>query len=368
MVGGGQAGKPAAHGDLIPVNVARPEFRYWLAVIRTACSKPRTCELQAGEALQAPRIVILKAVRIHRFGGPEVLELDEVPVPHPARNELLVRIHAASVNPIDYKIRRGMGADTVRTMLPLTLGRDLSGTVESSGEGADAFQQGAAVYALLGGIDRGSYAEYVILKHGEAAPKPGRLSHVEAAAVPLAALTAWQGLFDHGQLQPGQTVLIHGGSGGVGHFAVQFAKVKGATVLATVSGLNRDFVRDLGADRPIDYQTERFDEIAKDVDLVLDLVAGETRERSWAVLKPGGVLVSALGEPSQEKAKAVGARGVGYRAQPNVSQLIEIGRLLDAGKVRVVVAETHPLTEARQAQERLEQDHVRGKIVLRMVD
>jgi NADPH:quinone reductase-like Zn-dependent oxidoreductase len=217
---------------------------------------------------------------------------------------------------------------------------------------------------MLGGIDRGSYAEYVLVRPNEAAPKPAPLSHIEAAAVPLAALTAWQGLFDHGHLEAGQTVLIHGGSGGVGHFAIQFAKVKGATVFTTVSAQNLDFVGELGADCGINYEAQRFEEIARDVDLVLDLVGGETRERSWSVLKPAGVLVSALGEPSREEAMRHRALGVGYRAQPNAGQLAEIGRLIDQGKVRPVVMASYPLAEARQAHERLERGHVRGKIVL----
>jgi NADPH:quinone reductase-like Zn-dependent oxidoreductase len=306
----------------------------------------------------------MKAIRIHRFGGPEVLELDDVPIPQPGEDELLVRTRAASVNPVDYKIRHGTVPWVSREMLPITLGRDLSGTVESAGAGVDAFGEGEAVYAMLGSIDRGSYAEYVLVRPNEAAPKPARLSHIEAAAVPLAALTAWQGLFDHGHLEAGQTALVHGGSGGVGHFAIQFAKVKGATVLTTVSGQNLGFARELGADRAIDYESQRFEEIARDVDLVLDLVGGETQERSWSVLKPGALLVSALGEPSKEKAMQHGAHGLGYRAQSNAGQLAEIGRLIDQGKVRPVVMASYPLAEARQAHERLERGHVRGKIVL----
>ena len=306
----------------------------------------------------------MKAIRIHSFGGPEVLELDDVPIPQPGDDELLMRIHAASVNPVDYKIRRGTVPWVSREMLPMTLGRDLSGTVESAGAGVDAFSDGDALYAMLGGIDRGSYAQYVVVKPNEAAPKPARLSHIGAAAVPLAASTAWQGLFDHGHLEAGQTVLIHGGSGGVGHFAIQFAKIKGATVLTTVSGQNLDFVTELGVDRAIDYQSQRFEEIARDVDLVLDLVGGETQERSWSVLKPGGLVVSALGEPSREKAMQHRARGIGYRAQANGGQLAEIGRLIDQGKVHPVVMATYPLAEAREAHEWLERGHVRGKIVL----
>jgi NADPH:quinone reductase-like Zn-dependent oxidoreductase len=177
-------------------------------------------------------------------------------------------------------------------------------------------------------------------------------------------LTAWPGLFDHRHLESGQTVLIHGGSSGVGHFAIQFAKIKGATVLTTVSGQNLDFVTELGVDRAIDYQSQRFEEIARDVDLVLDLVGGETQERSWSVLKPGGLVVSALGEPSREKAMQHRARGIGYRAQASGGQLAEIGRLIDQGKVHSVVMATYPFAEAREAHERLERGHVRGKIVL----
>jgi NADPH:quinone reductase-like Zn-dependent oxidoreductase len=307
----------------------------------------------------------MKAIRIHRFGGPEVLELDDVPIPQPGTGELLVHISTASVNPVDYKIHRGTVPWVSREMLPITLGRDLSGTVEGIGAQVDVFGEGESVYAMLGSIDRGSYAEYVLVKPTEAAAKPARLSHIEAAAVPLAALTAWQGLFDHGHLEAGQTVLIHGGSGGVGHFAIQFAKVGGATVWTTVSAQNLDFVSELGADRAIDYQSQHFEEIVRDVDLVLDLVGGETQERSWSVLKPGGILVSALGEPQREKAMQHGVRAVaGYRAQPNPEQLTEIGRLIDEGKVRPVVSATYPLTDVRRAHEHLEQGHVRGKIVL----
>ncbi|MGA7260305.1 MAG: NADP-dependent oxidoreductase [Stellaceae bacterium] len=160
----------------------------------------------------------MKAIRIHGFGGPEVVELDDAPVPQPRENELLIRVHAASVNPVDYKIRNGTVPWVTREMLPITLGRDLSGTVESAGAGVNTFRQGGAIYAMLGGIDRGSYAEYVVVKPNEAAPKPARLSYIEAVAVPLGALTAWQGLFDHGHLQAGQTVLIQGGSGGCRSF------------------------------------------------------------------------------------------------------------------------------------------------------
>jgi NADPH:quinone reductase-like Zn-dependent oxidoreductase len=292
--------------------------------------------------------------------------LDDVPWPQPKDDEVLVRVHAASVSPVDYKIRSG-SSSVKEDHLPYTLGHDLSGTVELLGTRAHTLKAGDPIYAFIG-MDRGTYAEYVVVKAMEMAAKPETLDHVQAAAVPLASLTAWQGLFDHGQLQAGQRVLIHGGAGGVGHLAVQFAKAKGATVLTTVSGSDLGFVRELGADEAIDYKAERFEDRARDIDLVFDLVAGETQDRSWGVLKEGGILVSTLGQPPSEKAAQHKVRAAGYRAQPNPAQLREIGRLIDDGQVRVVVDRMFPLAEAGAAQEYLEQEHVRGKVVLRVAD
>ncbi len=308
----------------------------------------------------------MKAIRIHRFGGPEVLTLDDVPWPQPKDDEVLVRVHAASVNPVDYKIRGG-SYSVKEDQLPYTLGRDLSGTVELLGTRAHTLKAGDPIFAFIG-MDRGAYAEYVVVKAMEMAAKPDSLDHVQAAAVPLAGLTAWQGLFDHGHLQAGQRVLIHGGAGGVGHLAVQFAKAKGADVLTTASGSDLDFVHGLGADEVIDYEAERFEDRVSDVDLVFDLVSGDTQDRSWGVLKEGGILVSTLGQPPAGKAAQHNVQATGYRAQPNPAQLSEIGRLIDDGQVRVVVDRIFPLTEAGVAQDYLEQEHVRGKVVLRVSD
>lgn len=305
----------------------------------------------------------MKAVRIHRFGGPDVIAVEDIPTPQPDHGEILIRVRAASVNPVDYKIRRGGYLPPEK--LPLVLGRDVSGIVEACGGTTGTFKTGDEVYAMLE-PDHGGYAELTVVKAADAAVKPTRLDFVGAAGVPLAALTAWQGLFDHGQLRAGQTVLIHGGAGGVGHFAVQFAKAKGATVITTAAGRDADFVRELGAETAIDYQTQRFETMVKDVDMVFDLVAGDTQERSWSVLKPGGVLVSTLGQPPQDKAQRHKVRAVGYRARPSGAQLAEIATLIDSGPVTVVVDTTFPLDEARQAQERQEQGHPRGKIVLKV--
>jgi NADPH:quinone reductase-like Zn-dependent oxidoreductase len=307
----------------------------------------------------------MKAVRIHEFGGPGVMRIDTVDPPQPGRDELLLRMHAASTNPVDYKMRAGMYPPVSRDKLPVVLGRDVSGVVERAGPGVQSFRQGDGVFAMLA-PDRGAFAEFVIVKESETAPKPTHLSHAQAAAVPLAALTAWQGLIEHGGLSAGQCVLIHGGAGGVGHFAIQIAKAKGATVATTVSGGDMEFARQLGADQAIDYEAHKFEELVRDVDVVFDLVAGETQERSWGVLKRGGILVSTLGRPPEDEASQYGVRAAGFMARPNGSQLAEIGRLIDAGKIRPVVAAIFPLAEAQDAERRLEQHHVSGKIVLEL--
>jgi len=307
----------------------------------------------------------MKAVCIHEFGGPEVTQLEELPVPQANEDELLLRVHAASVNPVDYKTREGKFPPVSRDKLPIILGRDVSGVVASAGPRSGGFRRGDAVFALLG-PDRGAFAEYVLVKTGEAAAKPKRLSHAEAAAVPLAALTAWQGLVDHGGLRAGQRVLIHGGAGGVGHFAVQFAKQRDAVIFATVSGADLDFVRGLGADHAIDYKRERFEEIAHDIDIVFDLVGGETQERSWSVLRPGGILVSTLGQPSPEKAAQHQVRAAGYMAQPDATALAEIAQLIDHGKVRPVIDTTFPLADVARAEEKQARGHVHGKIALEL--
>jgi len=305
----------------------------------------------------------MKAIQMESFGGPEVLRLKELPVPEPAAGEVLVRVRAASVNPVDYKIRSGTYPLVKSDKLPYVLGRDVSGDVEQTGPGVGALVEGDSIYALVG-IDRGTYAEYVVVKQSEASRKPSALEAVAAAAVPLAGLTAWQGLFRHGGLKSGQRVLIHGGSGGVGHFAVQFAKAKGAYVIATASSASLDFVRKLGADEVIDYREVRFEDEVRDVDMVFDLIGGQTRDRSWGVLKKGGILVSTLGAPSEEETKFHGVRGAGYRAEGKASDLDEIADLVDAAKVKPMVFKTFALKDAASAQQFLEKEHPPGKVVL----
>jgi NADPH:quinone reductase-like Zn-dependent oxidoreductase len=221
------------------------------------------------------------------------------------------------------------------------------------------------VFGMVG-IGGGGYAEKAVLDQKAIARKPSGLDHPHAAAIPLAGHTAWQGLFRHGGLKPGQSVLIHGGSGGVGHFAIQFAKVKGARVLTTVGTSNVDFAKSLGADVVIDYKTQRFEDHARDLDMVFDLIDGETRERSWKLLKRGGVLVSTLTAPSQEKASELGVRALRYTVEADGDELAEIASLVVAGKVKPHVEKTLPLDQASRALNTVEKDHPVGKIVLTM--
>jgi NADPH:quinone reductase-like Zn-dependent oxidoreductase len=305
----------------------------------------------------------MKIVRIHEFGGPEVLAVEEAPTPEPGPDEVLVRVRAASVNPIDYKVRSGSFAQVAPDHV--RLGRDVAGIIEKIGADVKDFAPGDHVFAMLPG-DRSGYAEYVTLPADVCAPRPTNLDDTQAAAVPLAATTAWQGLFDHGDLAPGQHVLIHGGAGGVGHFAVQLARAAGARVSTTVAKDDMETARELGAEQVVDYQSQRFEDEVRDVDLVFDLVGGDTQERSWKVLREGGRLISTLSEPSQREAKKHGARAANYRARPSGRELREIAQWIEEGKVRPIVASVMPLDEVAKAQTMLEKEHVRGKVVLEM--
>ncbi len=302
----------------------------------------------------------MKAIRIHRFGGPEVLHLDEIDKPSTDGGKLLIRVAAASVNPVDYKIRRGGYPGVTDADLPITLGRDVAGVVETA---AGDFKVGDEVYAHLAWPD-GGYVDYAVVVPGGAAAKPQRLDMVAAAGVPLAATTAWQGLFDHGGLKAGQTVLIHGASGGVGGFAVQFANARGACVIATASGDGLETVRGYGADKVVDYKEQRFEDVAHDIDLVFDLIGGETQTRSYAVLRSGGTLISTVQQPDKATAAEKHLKAEVYHATPNGGELAEIAALIDAGKVRVEVAKTFPLTQAADAHCFLENEHPHGKVVL----
>jgi len=308
----------------------------------------------------------IRKVRIHRFGGPDVLQIDELEPSLPDASQVLVGVKAASINPVDFKIRNGQYPAVKEDRLPYTLGRDVSGVVEKCGAQATQFKIGDEVFGMVG-IGGGGYAEKAVLDQHALALKPPLLDHPHAAAIPLAGQTAWQGLFRHGELHSGQSVLIHGGSGGVGHFAIQFAKAKGARVLTTVSTDNVAFARDLGADAVIDYKSQRFEDLAKDLDMVFDLIGGETRERSWKLLKRGGVLVSTLSEPTQETADRYGVRALRYTVEADGGELAEIADLVASGKVKPHVQRAFLLDQVASAMAVVEHGGSAGKIVLSLV-
>lgn len=308
----------------------------------------------------------MKAIRLHSYGGPEVLVYEDVPRPEPGKDEVLLEVHAAGVNPIDWKVREGYAKDWLKHTLPLIPGWDFSGVVAELGSGVKNFAPGAQVYGKLDIALSGTYAEYAVTKTEHIALKPKIADHVHAAAVPVGALTAWQCLFDHGGLAAGQTVLIHGAAGGVGHFAVQFAKWKGARVLGTASARNVDFLKTLGADMVIDYTTKKFEEEVSGVDCVLDTQGGDVLKRSLQVLKKGGIVVSTLEEPSAADLEKYGVRASSIVVRSDAAQLSEIAGLIDAGQVKAVVATVLPLAEARKAHEMSQSGHVHGKIVLKV--
>ncbi|MBI3345301.1 MAG: NADP-dependent oxidoreductase [Gammaproteobacteria bacterium] len=310
----------------------------------------------------------MKAVRIHEYGGPEVLRLEDAPVPVPAAGEVLIRVHAAGINPVDWKIREGRLRGRVEHRLPLVLGWDVAGVIEVLGPGVTLFKIGDALYARPDIARDGGYAEYIAVRASEVALKPKSLDFIHAAAVPLAGLTAWQALFDAAKLAAGQSILIHAGAGGVGSYAVQFAHWKGARVIATASARNADLVRSLGADQVIDYTQTRFEDEVQDLDVVFDTVGEEVQQRSWQVLKKGGILVSILALTVPDDAAARGLRSAYVFVQPNAAQLGQIAELIDTGHVKPVVEIVLPLSEVRRAHILSQSRHARGKIVLRVAD
>ena len=309
----------------------------------------------------------MKAVRIHRFGPPEVLSLEDVPKPEPSHGEVVVQVKAAGVGPWDTLIRSGKSA--LPQPLPLTLGADLSGVIDSIGPGVEHFKIGDEVFGATNEHFTGAYAEYALAKASMIALKPKRLNHTHAASVPVVAVTAWQMVFDFAQLAPGQFVLVHGGAGNVGAFAVQLAKRAGAVVIATASAENERYVHMLGTDGVMDYRATRFYESLKNVDAVLDTVGSETLERSYEIIKPGGIVVSSAAQPSQEKAKQYGIRAVFFLVEISTERLTKVAQMIDAGELKTEVGEVLWLDEARQGHEILEgAPRRRGKIVIKIAD
>jgi len=305
----------------------------------------------------------MRAIVIHAYGGPEVMKLENVARPEPAEDEVLIRVVAASMNPVDVAIRKGYLAKLVGNF-PLILGMDAAGIVEKVGNKVTKYKAGDPVFAFFTLKDEGGYAEFVTAKEDELSPKPGSVSFAPAAGAGAAGATAWEALIDTANLRPGQTVLIHGGSGGVGHLAVQIAKAKGAKVLATASTANQEFLRQMGADVAIDYTRTKFEDVAKDVDVVLDTVGRDTLERSYGVVKRGGIIVSIVDEPKPAALETHGIRGVTLRCTPKAGVLEELSKLMEAKKLTPVISQTFPMTQVVQAQDQIATGHTRGKIVL----
>jgi NADPH:quinone reductase-like Zn-dependent oxidoreductase len=316
----------------------------------------------AGQALPQT----MKAVVAHEYGGPEVLKYEDAAVPEPKENEVLVRVIASGVNPADPLILGGKYAKEFGTHLPLILGYDMAGVVAKTGPNVTKLKVGDPVYAYL--LWGGGWAEYCVSNEGEAAIKPKSLNFTDAAAVPLAALTAWQALIDVGKIDKGQTALIHGGSGGVGSFAIQIAKARGARVIATASSANQDLLKELGADVAIDYTKTKFEEVARDVDFVLDPVGRDTLARSYSVVKKGGIIVTLVSQCDQAQLDKHSIRGASLFSHPDANELAEITKLIDEKKIRPVISQVLPLTDAAKADTQAETHHTRGKIVLRIAD
>ncbi|WP_405013587.1 NADP-dependent oxidoreductase [Kitasatospora sp. NBC_01539] len=312
----------------------------------------------------------MRAIRQHSFGGPEVLQIEEVPRPEPLWTEVLVRVHAAGVNPVDCKTRSGGGISPTQGPLPITIGWDVSGVVEAIGSGVTRFTPGDEVYGMVNFPRIGAgYAEYITVDSRQLTFKPDRLTHEEAAGVPLVALTAWQSLVSVGRTGPGTRVLVHGAAGGLGHLAVQIARARGAWVCGTVGPHQVDLVKGLGIDEAYDYTAVRFEDLAHDIDVVVDTVAGDNGLRSLKTMRAGGVLVSLPVPPDDEtvaEAARLGLRAVSLTVETDRSDLEHITALIEAGALRPIIGTVLPLERADKAHELIETGQAQGKVVLKV--
>lgn len=309
----------------------------------------------------------MKAVQIHKYGGSNELIYEDAPKPVINEQQVLVKIYASGVNPVDWKVREGKMPGSENRTFPIILGWDMSGTIEEIGDHVQGFKLHDSVFGKPDSSKNGTYAEYIAVNPDEIALKPLSIDHVEAASLPMVGLTAWQGLFDHGQLQSGERVLINGAAGGVGTMAVQLAKWKGAHVVGTASESNKAFLKNLGADEVIDYHRDGFLNELKKFDLVFDLIGGEIQNKLLEVLKQGRTLVSSVGIVNKELIDNKELKGIQYMARSNRDQLTQISKLVDEEIIKPVVEVVFPLKDAKMAQEISKQRHTRGKIVLQIV-
>jgi NADPH:quinone reductase-like Zn-dependent oxidoreductase len=308
----------------------------------------------------------MKAVHIHDYGGLDVLHYEEAPRPKPGAGEILICVHATTINPFDCAVRAGYMGQYFNYTFPLILGTDVSGVVEEVGEGVTDIAPGDVVYTRAGIYRDGAHAEYVLALAADAVRKPESLDHIHAAALPHVTLTAWQGLIEFADLSEGQTILVHAAAGGVGHVAVQLAKWRGAKVIGTAS-LNMPFLEELGVDQAIDYTTTAFEDVVQDADVVLDLLGGETQQRSWKVLKPGGILLSTVQPPSQEIAQSYGVRQRMIGTAPPIRKVLtEAANMVEQGCLRPHVSAVLPLRDIQKAHAMIEARHTRGKIVIQV--
>ncbi len=308
----------------------------------------------------------MKAIRVHSRDGTKAIVFEDAPVPRLSTGDALVRVHAAAITPTEFTWNSMFTTAEGKDRLPSIPSFEVSGVVEETAPDVTDLARGDAVYGLLNFWRDGAAAEYVAVRAADLAPKPESLDHLHAAAVPLSGLTAWQGLFDHGHVSAGNQVLIQGAAGGVGTFAVQLAHGRGARVVGTASTRNAAFLEELGADEVVDYRTARFEDRVHDADVVLDTVGGDALERSWAVVRRGGALVTIVGDAPEDRAARQGIRAVSFLVQPSRSQLTELGKLIDRGALRPIVEATYPLSQAREAYERGLLGHNRGKLVLQV--
>jgi NADPH:quinone reductase-like Zn-dependent oxidoreductase len=306
----------------------------------------------------------MKAARIHAYGASSEIRIEDAPLPALQADDVLIRVVATSVNPVDWKIRKGYLKAMIPYEMPLIMGLDVSGIVEKTGPAVTRFKPGDAVYSRPDIARNGAYAEYIAVREAEVAAKPATISHVEAASLPLVSITAWESLFTTGQLAKGQRVLIHAGAGGVGSIAVQLAHAKGAHVTATASKAKAALVRSLGADEVIDYHAQDFSTVARDMDVVFDTIGGDVQEKSWGVLKPRGMLVSITDRPSEDRARAEGKRAAHVFIGPNAAILKDLAGMVDLGQIRPLIAAEFGLDNTAKAQDFSETGRATGKVVI----